>query len=114
VGNAREPVSKTEARGGTASAPPTDAETLLSALFDQRSLAIAVVEASGRLTVMSRGLHEILGSSVHGVPISELPRMFHLFDAEDDRIPITRRATDRMGAGSRSPPKQLKTPCESR
>lgn len=69
---------------------------LFRALLEQPGLGLAVVDASGRLTMVSRGLEEFVGQSYRGVRASEFPGRFHLYDAEGDRlldpseVPLTR------------------------
>lgn len=74
-----------------------DQEALLfRALLEQPGLALAVVDASGRLALVSRGLQEFTGRSYRRVPASEFPRRFHLYDSDGVglldpcQVPVTR------------------------
>lgn len=55
---------------------------LFRALLDQGSLAVGVMDATGRLTLMSRGLQTLVGTSAKGATIAELPKLLHLYQAE--------------------------------
>ncbi|HEX2895893.1 MAG TPA: HAMP domain-containing sensor histidine kinase [Marmoricola sp.] len=58
-----------------------DASELFRALWDRSDLAVGVVDRTGRLTMMSRGLKALIGPAAHGATTSELPALSHLYDA---------------------------------
>lgn len=86
-------------RRGAEPAHTEDAAIIFRALLDQGSLAVGVVDASGRLKMRSRGLEELVGASVEGVSISELPAVLGLFNAEGtapldpEQLPLKRAAS---------------------
>jgi signal transduction histidine kinase len=86
-------------RIGQDSAVTEDAALLFRALLAQGRIAVGVVDGTGRLTLMSRGLQEMVGTSSVGMTSEDFPRVFHLYDAEGrallrpEDVPVTRAVT---------------------
>ena len=72
---------------------------LLRALLDKAALAVAVVDAEGRLRMTSRGLQRLVGVLPIGAPASKFPRLFHIYNAagtellRPEDVPISRALT---------------------
>jgi len=64
------------------SAATEDAAMLFRALVDHGNLPVGVADATGRLTMRSRGLRELAGVCPYGAAISDLPRLLDLYNAE--------------------------------
>jgi signal transduction histidine kinase len=75
-----------------------DAEGLFRALWDQRDLAVGVLDRTGRLIMMSRGLESLVGRAAYGARSSELAALHHLYDAQGkgmlrpEELPLHRAA----------------------
>jgi len=67
-------------RAGAAAAD--DPAMLFRTLVDQAGLPVGVADATGRLTMRSRGLRELAGACPRGAAISDLPRLLDLYDTE--------------------------------
>lgn len=75
---------------------------LLRALLDQGLLAVGVVDAQGRLVLMSRALRQLAGAPDHDIPASQFPEAFHLYNAagtsllRPEDVPVTRAASGQV------------------
>ena len=79
-------------------APPID-PAALQTLMCRAGLAIAVLDDSGRLSMLSPGLERLLHRRFAAVPAGSLPAEFHLYDEggsrllRPDEVPIVRAAS---------------------